>query len=57
VREQHKTRALAALPIALLGPVAGFFVALHIGPIAAWSTLAGMIVTHRAVLWKVKEAT
>lgn len=56
VRQGHGKRALAGLPLSLAGPVVAFFVALGAGRVAAWSTLIGMIVTHRIVLWRVASA-
>jgi NhaP-type Na+/H+ or K+/H+ antiporter len=57
LKQRHEMRALAALPLSLAGPVVAFFMALGVGQVAAWSTLIGMIVTHRIVLWRVQSDT
>lgn len=57
VRRGRSRLALATLPVAILIPVAAFFVALQLSPVAAWSMLLGLIVTQSMVLWRMGNAT
>ncbi len=56
IRRQHLRRQWLALPVGIAVPVVACFLAMRLAPAAGLSALAGLVVTHRMALGRLKEA-